>query len=116
MTRLKTWQLCYTSNSIPGGNPKRYLVEVRQQGVHIATHTVEAPDASAAIDLVERGYGQPVTLEKVAIEDEDGLAHQVTLIGNWHGYMFEARATDPVLKQPVNSTGLLETENLLTLA
>ena len=40
-----------------------YLVEVTQQGILVATHTVEAPDALTAINLVERSYSEPAKLE-----------------------------------------------------
>jgi hypothetical protein len=75
-----------------------YIVEVQQGGNPIASYTVEAPDALAAINRVELLYGQPVTVEKTAIEDEAGDKHRFILAHNWHGYMFQARAIKPIRK------------------
>ena len=59
-----------------------YTVEVQQGGNLIASYTVEAPDALAAINRVELLYGQPVTVEKTAIEDQEGDKHRFTLAHN----------------------------------
>jgi hypothetical protein len=75
-----------------------YTVEVQQGGNPIAFYTIEAPDALSAINRVELLYGEPVTVEKTAIEDEEGEWHRITLARNWHGYMFQARAIEPIMK------------------
>ncbi len=84
-----------TLNFISGGAQRLYLVEVTQQGTLLATHTIEAPDALTAINLIESYYSEPTRVEKVLIEDETGDLHQVMLANNWHGYMFEAQAIRP---------------------
>jgi hypothetical protein len=71
---------------------KPYLVEVTQQGILVATHTVEAPDALTAINLVERSYSEPAKLEEITVEDEVSNQQQGTVANNWHGYMFQAQA------------------------
>jgi hypothetical protein len=75
-----------------------YTVEVQQGGNFIASYTVEAPDALAAINRVELLYGQPLIVEKTAIEDQEGDKHRFTLAHNWHGYMFQARAIESIVK------------------
>jgi hypothetical protein len=76
-----------------GEQAKRiYLVEVQQRGSAIAAYTVEAPDALAAINQVERLYGEPVNLEEIGVEDEDRQDYLFILARHWHGYMFQARA------------------------
>lgn len=76
-----------------------FLVEVFQQGAQIATHTVEAPNALAAINQIEGHYGTPLELEDVLVDQEDSRGHHVMLINNWRGYMFQARALHPVVKK-----------------
>lgn len=82
-------------DQFPGLELKLYHVQVKRQGVHVADHIVEAPDALSAINLVENAYGDPVRLEKSLLEDEGGHRHQIMLASNWHGYMFEAWAIEP---------------------
>jgi hypothetical protein len=79
-----------------------YKVEVQQCGSPIAFYMVEAPDALSAINRVELLYGEPLTVEKTAIEDEEGDRHRITLAHHWHGYMFQARAVKLVMKTIIN--------------
>lgn len=72
-----------------------YLVEVKSQGSCIAHHRVEAIDALTAINLVEQHYGEPVEVETVYVENEDGSRRQKIVIKNWHGYTFDARKIEP---------------------
>jgi len=72
-----------------------YLVEVKSQGSCIAQHTVEAVDALSAINLVEPQYGEPVEVETVYVENEDGSHRQKLVVKNWHGYTFDARMIEP---------------------
>ena len=76
-----------------------FLVEVFQQGAQIATHTVEATDALAAIDQVEGYYGAPLELEDVLVDQENCGRHHIMLVNNWRGYMFQARALQPAVKK-----------------
>ncbi|MCB9100084.1 MAG: hypothetical protein H6632_11120 [Anaerolineales bacterium] len=77
------------------GTSTIYYVEVRQQGRYVACHLVEAAEALAAINIVERFYGEPVIVFKNAVEDKDGCIHPFTQTANWHGYTFEAWAVEP---------------------
>ena len=72
-----------------------YHVEVKQQGIPVADYRVEASDALAAINLVERDYSGPIKVEIDSTEDEQSHKHQAMVVGNWHGYMFDARAIRP---------------------
>jgi hypothetical protein len=69
-----------------------YQVKVTQQGIFLAIHIIEAPDALTAIDLVEREYNEPLEIKFGSIEDEHSRSHPVMAVNNWHGYMFTARA------------------------
>lgn len=69
----------------------QYLIEVWSHGCFVADYTVDAPDALAAIDQVERLYGEPPEVELATIELEDGHKRHVLLVNNWHGYNFLAR-------------------------
>ena len=73
-----------------------FVVEVFQQGAQIAAHTVEAPDALAAIDQIEGHYGAPLEAEDVLVDQDEKGGHHAMLVNNWHGYMFQARALCPV--------------------
>jgi hypothetical protein len=81
----------------------QYMVRVSQQGAVVASHLINAPDALSAINLVEQYYYQPVQLEKTTIEDGDGKRREVITASNWHGYMFEAHATEAA---PTSATHL----------
>ena len=60
----------------------------------MGSHLVFAPDALSAINLVEMVYCRPVRPEKTFIENEAGQQREVTIADNWHGFMFEAHATE----------------------
>jgi hypothetical protein len=78
----------------PGPGPlnlRRYEVEIRQHGVYVANFTVQAGDARAAIDLVERHYGRPVLLEKSEVSGPDGRWRQVLVAKAWRGYTYQAQ-------------------------
>ncbi len=68
-----------------------YQITVKNQGIPVATHTVEAADALAAIRQVELLYGEPVRVEFVTVELEDGRKRHEMKVHNWHGYSFVAR-------------------------
>jgi hypothetical protein len=68
-----------------------YQIEVYSQGKFIIDHTVEAPDALTAIDLVEARYGQPPKVEEITIQLEDGKKEHLLVVSDWHGYSFVAR-------------------------
>lgn len=68
-----------------------YQVTVKNRGSPVASHTVEAADALAAIKLVELLYGEPVRVEFVTVELEDGRKRHEMKVHNWHGYSFVAR-------------------------
>jgi len=68
-----------------------YLVIVRSQGNIIATHPIKAPNALTAIAAAERLYGDPVRVEYVSVELDDGRKQTKMIIHNWHGYSFLAR-------------------------
>ena len=68
-----------------------YLITVKSQGTVIAKHTVEAPDALRAANQVELRYGEPVKVEYVTVELEDGRKRTSMVVHNWHGYSFHAR-------------------------
>ena len=78
--------------TMPAVDRTLYLVRVTQQGTLVALHTVEAANALSAVNLVEPLYGEPVRLERVSIEHETGNRHEVTVVNNWHGFMFQAQA------------------------
>jgi len=67
-----------------------YQVTVKNQGDVVAVHTVDAPSALAAIKLVEPLYGEPVRVEFVTVELEDGRKRHEMKVHNWHGYSFVA--------------------------
>jgi hypothetical protein len=69
----------------------QYLVIVKSQGISVAKHTVEAPDGLTAINQVEPLYGEPVKIEYVSVDLEDGRKQQKMVISNWHGYTFHVR-------------------------
>jgi hypothetical protein len=75
-----------------------YQVEVKKQGTFVANHIVEAPNAVAAIDLVESYYTEPVSLEKALTENGHSRGHQVMLAINWHGYSFHTWAIESFKK------------------
>jgi hypothetical protein len=81
--------------TMPAVDRTLFLVRVTQQGTLVAIHSVEAPNALSAINLVEPFYGEPVQLERVSIEDETGSRHEVTVVNNWHGFMFQAQVARP---------------------
>jgi hypothetical protein len=68
-----------------------YRIEVKRQGQLIEHHIVEAVDAMAAINQVERDYGEPASFDFATIEDDHGRKRQVLIVSDWHGYTFEAR-------------------------
>jgi hypothetical protein len=80
---------------VPSITQVLFLVEVFQQGTQIAAHTVEAPDALAAIDQVEGYYSAPLEPVDVMVDQEDTKGHHVILVNNWRGFMFQARALCP---------------------
>ncbi|HEY83877.1 MAG TPA: hypothetical protein G4N96_02010 [Chloroflexi bacterium] len=69
----------------------QYLITVKSQGSVVAEHTVEAPDALSAANQVELRYGEPVKIEHVTVELEDGRKRASIVVHNWHGYCFHAR-------------------------
>jgi hypothetical protein len=71
-----------------------YQIEVKAQGSHIARHLISAGNALDAINLVESEYGEPVEIESILIEKEDGSQHPLMTIKNWHGYTFDARVIE----------------------
>jgi len=77
------------------GHKLLYQIEVKRQGCCVAQHVVEAADALAAINLVERYYGEPVEVETVCVEDEEGNRRHTLVVKNWHGYTFDARVIEP---------------------
>ena len=86
----------YSADSVTG-NEKIYLyqIDVKAQGSSVAQHFVEAADALTAINLVESYYGEPVKVETVVVENEDGSLRQKIVVKHWHGYTFDARAVSP---------------------
>jgi hypothetical protein len=77
---------------------KFYQVEVFSRGELITRHTVEAPDALSAINLVEISYGTPPRIEDAVVELEGGRKEHLLVVLDWHGYSFLARqirATPP---------------------
>ncbi len=68
-----------------------YQITVKNQGEIVATHTVDAADALSAIKQVEVLYGDPVRVEFVTVELEDGRKRHEMKVHNWHGYSFIAR-------------------------
>jgi hypothetical protein len=76
-----------------------YLISVTRQGTPVGIHTVAAPDALTAINLVEGYYSKPVRQERVLIEDESGSQYEATVASNWHGFMFQAQAIGPIAEQ-----------------
>ncbi len=68
-----------------------YQIEVFSRGEFIINHTVEAPDALTAINLVEARYGEPPRMEETTIYLEDGRKEHLLLVTAWHGYSFVAR-------------------------
>lgn len=73
----------------------RYLVIVRIQGNIVAEHIVQAPDGLAAINQVEPQYGEPVQIDYVSVELENGRKQHKMVVNNWHGYSFLARQLPP---------------------
>ncbi len=72
----------------------KYLVTVKSQGVVVAEHKIEAPDALTAANQVELRYGEPVKVEHVTVELEDGRKRASMVVHNWHGYCFHARRVE----------------------
>jgi hypothetical protein len=70
---------------------KLYQIEVFSRGELITRHTVEAPDALSAINLVEAKYGEPPRVEETVVELEGGRKEHLLVILDWHGYSFIAR-------------------------
>jgi len=70
---------------------KLYQVEVFSRGELITQHTVEAPDALSAINLVEAGYCMPPRNEDAVVELEGGRKEHLLVVLDWHGYSFMAR-------------------------
>jgi len=70
-----------------------YQVIVRSQGEVVAHHNVEASSGLAAINQVELLYGEPVWVEYVTVELEDGSKRHKMVVHNWHGYSFLATQT-----------------------
>jgi hypothetical protein len=68
-----------------------YRVEVFSRGEFIMDHTVEAPDALTAINLVEALYGESPKVEEITVFLEDGRKEHLLMVSAWHGYSFEAR-------------------------
>jgi hypothetical protein len=86
----------YSADSVSGNKQIHlYQIDVKMQGSFVAQHFVEAIDALTAINLVESYYGEPVQVETVVVEDEDGDLRQKIVIKNWHGYTFDARIVNP---------------------
>ena len=86
----------YLPGSVSGNKQIRlYQIDVKTQGSSVAQHFVEAVDALTAINLVESYYGEPVEVETVVVEHEDGSLRQKIVVKNWHGYTFDARAVEP---------------------
>lgn len=78
-------------NSDAGEQAQRiYLVEVQQRGNPVASYTIEAPNALAAINQVELLYKEPPALEET--ENKEERRSLFSLMRHWHGYMFQARA------------------------
>jgi hypothetical protein len=75
-----------------GRDPIRlFQIEVKAQGCRVAEHIIAAGNALEAINLVETEYGEPVQVDSVLVENEDGSLHQVLAVKNWHGFTFDAR-------------------------
>ncbi len=68
-----------------------FQIIVKNQGEPIATHIIDAASALAAIKQVEPLYGEPVRVEFVTVELEDGRKRHEMKVHNWHGYSFLAR-------------------------
>ncbi len=69
----------------------QYLVTVKSQGTIVAEHKIEAPDALTAANIIELRYGEPVKVEHVTVELEDGRKRTSMVVHNWHGYCFHAK-------------------------
>lgn len=109
----------YSLHAALGLEQRAYRVIVKQQGSHVAEHTLKAPDALAAINQVERYYGKPVQYQERVIEDDMGRPHTVILVSYWHGYTFEAVGLEPVgLESPERCRRQLDDahENLIGLS
>ncbi len=68
-----------------------YYVEVTFSGRWVSEHTIEAPDALSAINLVEAQYGPPPQIAYKTIFHEDGSKEYILDASGWHGYSFLAR-------------------------
>jgi hypothetical protein len=68
-----------------------FQIEVKAQGCLVAEHIIAASSALEAINLVETEYGEPVQVDSVLVENQDGSLHQVLAVKNWHGFTFDAR-------------------------
>ncbi len=69
----------------------QYLITVKSQGSVVAEHKIEAPNTLTAIQQVELRYGEPVKIEHVTVELEDGRKRTSMVVHNWHGYCFHAK-------------------------
>ncbi|MBN1994691.1 MAG: hypothetical protein JW953_18470 [Anaerolineae bacterium] len=68
-----------------------YQVEVSFSGQKVSEHTIEAPDALSAINLIETQYGEPPEVQYKTIHHENGVKEHVLVVLDWHGYCFLAR-------------------------
>jgi hypothetical protein len=68
-----------------------YRIEVSFSGRWISEHTVEAPDALAAINLIETQYGEAAQTAYKTVFHEDGTKEHILDVSSWHGYSFLAR-------------------------
>jgi len=69
----------------------QYLVTVKSQGTVVGEHKIDAPNGLDAISQIEARYGEPVKVEHVTVELEDGRKRESVVVHNWHGYCFHAR-------------------------
>ncbi len=68
-----------------------YRIEVSFSGRWVSEHTVEAPDALTAINLIETQYGVSAQVAYKTIFHEDGTKEHILDVSGWHGYSFLAR-------------------------
>jgi hypothetical protein len=79
------------------GNPSTPKIENSDRRPQFESSESSADDLTQplqppqAINLVETEYGEPVQVDSVLVENEDGSLHQVLAVKNWHGFTFDAR-------------------------
>jgi hypothetical protein len=78
-----------------------YRIEVSFSGKWVSEHTIEAPDALTAINLIEAQYGLPAQVEYKTVFHENGSKEHILDVSDWHGYSFLARQIPPLDRRQV---------------